>query len=221
MSHLHISGLLQSMRDQNWRNLMEDWKTKVRIFSPVAGDRKFDAVFKVQIMIRTAQLTQHNGANLNRHQTALEILLLAEMDAEKHIREIKNVLEEHDVKGKVLKEEAALLRQKQAEIYAEETVVTSKGKGKAREESPERLDEGGEDEDPEEQGLPKTPAGEEHRAKRMAIKQRLREGTLTMHRVKFFQGDVYHVLGNSEAEDAAYQAAERLRRELLKSENFL
>ena len=47
-----------------------------------------------------------------------------------------------------------------------------------------------------------------------------RESRVTLHRVKFLQGDVYHVLGgsNAAAEDAAYAAAEDIRRGLLKSE---
>jgi E3 ubiquitin-protein ligase SHPRH len=104
--------------------------------------------------------------------------------------------------------------------------MTQKGKGKERERfSDNENEDDDEDEesepdgevDPEEKDLPKTPAGEEHRIKRRAIKQRLREGQLVLHRVKFLQGDVFHVLGKSADEDAAYQAAETLRHELLKS----
>lgn len=73
-------------------------------------------------------------------------------------------------------------------------------------------------EDVEDRGLPKTPAGEEHSIKRRALQQRLRECLMVMHRVKFLQGDVYHVLGASQSdkEDAAYAAAETLRKNLLK-----
>lgn len=41
-----------------------------------------------------------------------------------------------------------------------------------------------------------------------------------MHRVKFLEGDVYHMLGASQsaAEDAAYAEAENIRRAILKSE---
>jgi len=62
--------------------------------------------------------------------------------------------------------------------------------------------------------LPRTPAGEDHLNKKRALQQRLRECYLTLHRIKFLQGDVYHVLGETRAadEDAAYAAAEDVRR---------
>lgn len=79
------------------------------------------------------------------------------------------------------------------------------------------------EEDVEDRGLPKTPAGEDHKVKRMALLARLRECLIVLHRVKFLQGDVYHVLGSSyaEKEDAAYADAESLRKDLLKCEFVL
>ena len=163
---------------------------------------------------------------MNRYQSALETLDLAEKDTQKHLEEIQMTLAEHDAKGKEIKAEAARLRQVRAQALSPDVTVTQKGKGKERERfsndesEDEDEDEGTEHDgevDPEEKDLPKTPAGEEHRIKRRAIKQRLREGQLVLHRVKFLQGDVYHVLGKSAEEDAAYQAAETLRHELLKS----
>ena len=149
---------------------------------------------------------------------------MTEKDTEKHLEEIQTALAKHDAKGKEMKAEAARLRQARAQASSPDVSTTQKGKGKEREIFDE--DEYGEDEDdstehdgeddPEEKDLPKTPAGEEHRTKRRAIMQRLREGQLVLHRVKFLQGDVYHVLGKSADEDAAYQVAENLRRELLK-----
>ena len=66
--------------------------------------------------------------------------------------------------------------------------------------------------------MPKTPAGKQHKAQRGALKSRLREARLTLHRIKFLLGDVYHVLGgvHSTSEDAAYEVAEQIRRDLLK-----
>ncbi|KAF9023793.1 hypothetical protein BDZ89DRAFT_1069602 [Hymenopellis radicata] len=57
-----------------------------------------------------------------------------------------------------------------------------------------------------------------HRNKRHALRQRAREVRIVLHRVKFLQGDVYNVLGESFAaeEAAAYGFCEELRRELLK-----
>ena len=126
-----------------------------------------------------------------------------------------------------MKAEASRLRQARARASSPEVTVTQKGKGKERERFSDDGNDEDEDEDegiehdsevdPEEKDLPKTPAGEEHRIKRRAIKQRLREGQLVLHRVKFLQGDVFHVLGKSADEDTAYQAAETLRHGLLKS----
>jgi E3 ubiquitin-protein ligase SHPRH len=82
-------------------------------------------------------------------------------------------------------------------------------------------DDDEEEEEGEDLGLPKTPAGDEHRTKRSAIKQRLRECRLLLHKVNFLQGDVFHVLGKSEEEDAAYQAADELRHQLLKGIDFV
>ena len=161
---------------------------------------------------------------MNRYQSALETLDLAEKDTQKHLEEIQTTLAKHDAKGKEMKAEAARLRQVRARALSSNLTVTQKGKGKERErfsddenEDEDEEIEHGSEVDPEEKDLPKTPAGEEHRIKRRAIKQRLREGQLVLHRVKFLQGDVFHVLGRSADEDVAYQAAETLRHGLLKS----
>jgi E3 ubiquitin-protein ligase SHPRH len=71
--------------------------------------------------------------------------------------------------------------------------------------------------------LPRTTAGEEHRNKRGALHNRLRDCYVVLHRIKFLQGDVHHMLGPSHAaeEDAAYQEAESIRRSLLKCRDAL
>ena len=134
------------------------------------------------------------------------------------------------MKGDVLKKEAQALRDLRGKDLPTEKVV-DKGKGKEVERgstSPIDVDfedenENENDEDVEDRGLPKTPAGEDHRAKRTALLARLRECLMVLHRVKFLQGDVYHVLGSSysEKEDAAYADAESLRKDLLKCEFVL
>ena len=181
---------------------------------------------QIQSLVRHSQLQQRDEANMNRYQSALETLDLTEKDTRKHLEEIQTTLAKHDAKGKEMKAEAAKLRRARARALSPDVTATQKGKGKEREifndDENEGEDEDGsserdDEDDPEEKDLPKTPAGEEHRTKRTAIKQRLREGQLVLHRVKFLQGDVYHVLGKSADEDAAYQVAETLRRELLKS----
>ena len=177
---------------------------------------------QIQSLVRHSQLQQQDEANLNRYQSALETLKLAEKDTQKHLEEIQTTLAKHDAEGQEMKAEAARLRQARARELSPDITATQKGKGKEREKfsddesEDDDDDESEHEDDPEEKNLPKTPAGEEHRTKRRAIKQRLREGQLVLHRVKFLQGDVYHVLGKPSEEDAAYQAAETLRRELLK-----
>lgn len=118
----------------------------------------------------------------------------------------------------MLKKEALELRESRHQNPTDSLDPKGKGKAKERDISPSSDVEDAEDYD-----LPKTPAGQEHGIKRRALQQRLRESNVTLHRVKFLQGDVYHVLGGSHsaAEDAAYAAAEEIRRNLLRSENYI
>jgi E3 ubiquitin-protein ligase SHPRH len=138
------------------------------------------------------------------------------------IEEIKMCIVDHDAKGEVLKKEAAALRETRMQHLGggqEEEPASSKGKGKERR-SLTPAPTGDEDEDDD---LPRTPAGEEHAIKRRSFRQRLRECRVTLHRVKFLQGDVYHILGasHSPAEDAAYEAAEKIRSDLLKGKSSI
>jgi E3 ubiquitin-protein ligase SHPRH len=128
--------------------------------------------------------------------------LEAEEETNSLLEDIKSAIAQHDTKGKLLKSEAAVLRGNQG----------------ADDEVTDELTRSIEDEwDPEISGLPKTPAGKAHKDKRIGLRNRLREVLMILHRVKFFQGDVYHVLGGSKAvdEDVAYSAAEKIRRDLL------
>ncbi|KAG2135375.1 SNF2 family N-terminal domain-containing protein [Suillus bovinus] len=188
-----IGDVLEAMRDQNWRNFMDDRKTKV------------------QTLVRLAQLQQHNEQNLDRYQRALDYLITAEQEANEIIDDIKTNIAEHHVKGEALKNEARALRESRQKDLPDLS-KTDKGKGKRAMSPLTDVDEG-------HRGLPKTPAGEEHSIRRRALQQRLRECLIVLHRVKFLQGDVYHVLGalQSDKEDAAYAAAEKLRKDLLKS----
>ena len=74
------------------------------------------------------------------------------------------------------------------------------------------------DESSDDSGLPKTRAGEEHLHKSRALQQRLRDCYLTLHRVRFLQGDMYHWMGESKvAEEAtSYKAADEIRGKILK-----
>ena len=170
--------------------------------------------------MRLAQLQQHSERDRDRYQRALDQLLTAEKEIDELIAEIKAAIAQHYQKGEALKKEAQRVKESRKQSLGDgsQPMSTSKGKGKevSREVSPSTED--GEEDDIEDRGLPKTLVGEEHRHKRHALQQRLRECIMVLHRVKFLQGDVYHVLGpsNSEKEDAGYGAAERLRKDLLK-----
>ena len=141
----------------------------------------------------------------------METLKNAEKQVNELLAEIDAEIDEHHAKGEVLKKEAAARRESLANELP--TSATDKGKGKERE-----VLRDSEDEDKEDKELPHNPAGEEHSAKRGALQHRLREVKLVLHKVKFLQGDVYHILGEaySSAEAAAYEAAESVRRDLLK-----
>ncbi|KAF6756271.1 SNF2 family N-terminal domain-containing protein [Ephemerocybe angulata] len=206
-----MDDVLENMRDQNWKNLMEDWKAKI------------------QLIIRYAQLVQQNEMMDRSKKLALEAYQLAETEANKHIKEIEDLLKDHQAKGEILKKEAAALRleQTQARAVAQATagieepaqsqsLDKGKGKAKAGAESDDDDEDDEEEDNLEDKGLPKTPAGKEHRARTQALKTRLREGKLLLHKVKFLMGDIYHNMEMSAEEDAAYDHAEKLRQDLLK-----
>ncbi|KAI0789257.1 SNF2 family N-terminal domain-containing protein [Abortiporus biennis] len=197
-----IGEVLEGMREQNWRNFMEDRRNKI------------------QTLCNIVQLKQHDQTDADRYQRALEILLTAEKDALALIKDIETALAEHHASGEKLREEAARSRQEISTKVGESGTTTDannapkdNGKGKERQSSPES-DLGSEDSD-----IPQNAAGEEYEIKRRAIQQRLRECQITLHKVYFLKGDIYHVLGNaySDQETEAYAVAEDLRRVLLKS----
>ncbi|KAF7984569.1 hypothetical protein HWV62_13783 [Athelia sp. TMB] len=164
-----------------------------------------DRKARVLAGVRKAQLQQH-GAGRARYQDALATLLGAEAEAGGVIAEVGRALAEHAEAGAALKaadvDEGGKGRARDGD---------DGGKGKAR--------DAGSEADSEEGDVPQTPAGLEHAAKGRALRQRLREARVVLHRVKFLQGDVYHVLGGAHAaaEDRAYADAEEIRRDLLKT----
>jgi E3 ubiquitin-protein ligase SHPRH len=166
------------------------------------------------MLITIAQLQQNlNKSNRANLQTVLEVLTKAEVEANKLISDIQIAISEHEAAGKLLQEEAAA-HGKAAESLADMDVdeAPSKGKGKARDIEERNIN--GDNDDDE---LPHNSAGEEHRIKRRALQQRLRECQITLHRVRFLKGDAHHSLGLTKEETADYAAAEELRRILLKS----
>ncbi|CAL1697614.1 unnamed protein product [Somion occarium] len=196
-----IGEVLEGMKEQNWRNYMEDRRNKLQTHTLLV------------------QLKQHDEADLNRYRNALDILLFAEKEAHNLIADIQEALEEHAAKGKMLKTQAleaqtAFGRDVANPDDSEDDSMEGKGKSRARESTPSDISMDSEDAD-----VPKNAAGEEHAHKRRALQQRLRECQISLHKVYFLKGDVYHVLGAtfSDSENDAYASAEELRRLLLKS----
>lgn len=187
------------MREQNWRNYIEERKNKIAMTTTLA------------------QLIQQDDRNKNRYRQALDLLVQGEEEANNLIADINDALAEHAKEGERLKTEAAQLRAFRRPGSdpgpSNEAQGNGKGKGTAREQSdsPELDLE-------DEEGIPRTPAGDAHRTKGQSLQLRLREARIVLHKIKFLQGDVYHILGKSyeESENEAYASAEDLRRMLLK-----
>ena len=154
------------MKDQNWRNLLDDRHQKV------------------QNLVQYAGLQQRDEADRARYQHALETLLLAEQEIKQVIEDVKAAVVEHDKKGDALKQDTSALRnpRQKTPVPSPDEDSAGKGKGKAQDDV-ERSDvDATEDKD-----LPRTPAGEEHASKRRALQMRLREYKVTLHKVKFLQ----------------------------------
>ncbi len=155
---------------------------------------------------------QQQTAEPNRYNQALETLQMAEREVNRLIEELQNTIKEHNAKGEALKRQSLSLPPNENQDHREgDDVMPETGngeKGKEREHSPTSNDE----------DTPRTVLDEEHATRRRALQQRLREIRLVLHRVKFLQGDVYHVLGSqhSAAEVEAYGIADEIRRDLLK-----
>ncbi|RDX45998.1 hypothetical protein OH76DRAFT_1407336 [Lentinus brumalis] len=194
-----MAEVLEAMREQNWRNYMDDRKSRV------------------SNMTTLAQLIQQEDGNRNRYRQALDLLVEGEQEADKLLADLKEALAEHVKEGERLKAEFRASRRHASAAPSDkskEDRSADKGKDRARDES-EAPDL---DLEEDEEGIPKNRAGDAHRAKGTSLHQRLREARIVLHKIKFLQGDVYHVLGKSyeDSESEAYAAAEELRRQLLK-----
>ncbi|KAH9986179.1 hypothetical protein BJV74DRAFT_878530 [Russula compacta] len=197
--------VLEGMQDQNWRNVMDDRRSKINE------------------MVTATQILQHDtGLKDQRPQNCLEILLQAEKEADEVISDVLSAITDHDAKGVELKAQAASLRAVRGEELAfGENAGDDHGgtQGKRHVVDHDPAPDPAFDNDDDDYGeLPKTPAGEEHLHKSRALQQRLRDCYLLLHRVKFLQGDIYHWIGESEVteESAAYKAADEIRSKLLK-----
>jgi E3 ubiquitin-protein ligase SHPRH len=169
-------------------------------------------------MINTSQIMQYNEDLDQREERCLEILLRAEKEADEVIWDVLSAIAEHDTYGDKLKAEAASVRAARSERQTPEH--ERKGQPGAVEDGRGVEDDRSTfgDNESDYGGLPKTPAGEEHLHRSRALQQRLRDCYLTLHRVKFLQGDAYHWMGELKAaeEAAAYKVADGLRSKMLK-----
>lgn len=85
-------------------------------------------------------------------------------------------------------------------------------------ENDERHSHSGSDSDGSElSGIPRTPAGDDHRAKTQGLKSRVRETQVVQHKVQFLLGDIYNILAREKDEETAYGEADTLRKELLRT----
>jgi E3 ubiquitin-protein ligase SHPRH len=174
-------------------------------------------------MVKATQIMQHDVGIDQRPQNCLEMLLQAEREADEVIADVLSAITDHDDEGANLKAEAAWLRaeRRKRQAFGDNEVEGTEGirrdglfddsfsKFDDEDESDSKLDDS---------GLPKTPAGDEHLHKSRALQQRLRDCYLTLHKVKFIQGDIYHWMGESKVveEELAYKAADGIRKKLLK-----
>jgi E3 ubiquitin-protein ligase SHPRH len=171
-------------------------------------------------MAYATQLMQHDVSIDQRPQKCLEILLRAEKEADEIIADVLSAITKHDANGLELKAEAASLRAARGkEQYFRRNVRDDHGDIQGI--RPHMVDDNSsidDDDQSDESELPKTLAGEEHLHKSRALQQRLRDCYLTLHRVKFLQGDMYHWMGESKfAEEAtSYKAADEIRGKILK-----
>ncbi|KAI9435845.1 SNF2 family N-terminal domain-containing protein [Lactarius indigo] len=200
-----MGQVLGGMKDQNWRNVIDDRRNKINT------------------MAVTTQIMQHDPRLDHPEENCLEILLQAENEADHVISEVLSYIADHDAEGEKLIAEAATLRAARREKRASTQNAGNIHRGDdeddgRQEDHRSSMFDDDDDSLSDHEGLPKTAAGEEHVHKSRALQQRLRECYLTLHRVKFLQGDVYHWMGGSKAEEeaAAYGAADGLRSKLLK-----
>ncbi len=175
-------------------------------------------------MVNATQIIQHNFGIDQRPQKCLEILLRAEREADEVILDVLSAVTDHDAKGVALKAEAASLRAERGrkQVFGDNAVrdfECTQGTGRhENHDDPFSTIDDVSDNESDDGGLPKTPVGDEHLHKSRALQQRLRDCYLTLHKVKFIQGDMYHWMGEFKAveEELAYKAADGIRKKLLK-----
>lgn len=83
-----IEEVHENMKDQNWRAVMDERKSKVLI------------------MIRKSQLVRHGVKNMQKQKESLQILQNALQEMKAIYSEVKDAIKEHNAKGELLKQEA-------------------------------------------------------------------------------------------------------------------
>ncbi|KAF8576626.1 hypothetical protein K439DRAFT_1366726 [Ramaria rubella] len=191
------SGTIKTMREVLQGLQARNWQTLI-----------FDRRNQIQLCARRAQLLQKVDEELNRYHESRDLLQIAKTEVNQLVEDIKLVVTEHEEQGRQIKAETISNRRKR---HAE-AKDSPKGKGKA----PEIAFESSADEYSEDDNLPHTRIGEEHRSQQRNLQARLREACVLQHKIAFLLGDVYHILENNIEEEESYAVAELVRRSLLK-----
>lgn len=142
-------------------------------------------------------MTQLDDKNPRRYRSALEILQLAKQDVQNLCDEVRQLISDTEGKISQLKQEA-LKKRKQTGVNVKPST-----------------EDGEEDLNDE---VFKNLALETQTRNLGSLKNRFRDYRMLEHQIVFTFGDLYHCLGQSYAssEDEAYEAADKIRKELLK-----
>ena len=166
---------------------------------------------QIQCLCTLAQYQQQTQVE-NRYHAASQNLQNAEKEIDVLMAELETVIKQHLEKEEVLKKQDQVLQGDLAEPEKPNETSSSREKGKERERSPAHIYDDWEG----------TSLNEEPLNRRRGFQQRLREVRIVQHRIKFLQGDVYHMLGGQQValENEAYSTADEIRRDLLKGTSF-
>ncbi|KAF9447638.1 hypothetical protein P691DRAFT_671107 [Macrolepiota fuliginosa MF-IS2] len=194
-----MEAVLEDLKDKNWKLTMDDAKAKVQ---------------GLCVLAQYQQQTQ----DPTRYQTALQTLQTAEREVDRLIQELQAAIQEHNERGKAFKNRASTSSRGDDDEGNVEHGKSQKGKERERSPGPDDDDDDDDDDGDDDDASVMAAAAEEHTIKLRALQQRLKEARLVLHRVKFLQGDVHHVLGDQHAasEIQAYGIADEIRRDLLK-----
>jgi E3 ubiquitin-protein ligase SHPRH len=178
---------------------------------------------QARALVKKAQLTQLVEGNTGRFVQALEFLTIAEKEVMTLLEEVRAAIAAHEAHGEIIKKETAAARLEQKGIV-DDRMQGGNFPSASTTKTREQMSEGDQiAEDPvdrdEDYDIPDGQVGDAFKAKRSALSNRLRETQILMHQVKFWQGNITHNQNPdiiSEVEKATYDAAETLRKDILK-----